>query len=141
MTIQADTTQTDYYPIRVHITGSDVPVARTHPRRKRVTSVTTTKLVKTNDTDVYCILPQSDNRVRATIWITTGAGGTSNSGGYGWIADSISNCQQHQGAFVTAAGVINVPIVIHGQNAIYFMIDSAATNQIALSIISDYEED
>lgn len=154
MTTQEDTPTPRYgdiQPVPVHVTGVDLGVSMApvvpSPCKKTITRFSTYVLTLANP--VQPILSPDEARIRAVVIVHSSVGGSAAATSYGWLASTQAAAQagaSDQGdqtneaaAYVSAGGTINVPFEFRGGNAVWACLDSAATTNLTLTVISDYE--
>ena len=84
------------------------------------------------------ILPQTSKKRRAIISAHGAVGGGNPANAFGWLAPNKSDAANQRGAYIQAAGT--VPVILHGQDPWWFMADPAATIQLGLTVITEYQD-
>jgi hypothetical protein len=129
-------------PLKVHVASVEAGISLTPAPRKgrNIRTVLRTFIIAVGDPDVYEFLPASPKRRRAVVLINTGIAGGTNSTSYGWLSPTKADAQHQQGAYITAGSVFRT-FELHGTGSMYLAIDPAATTQLSLTLIAEYDDD
>jgi hypothetical protein len=138
----------DVQPVPVHVTGIDPGLRRPGEARKKIVTRFKTYVLTTVN-PVQNILEEDFSRVCAVIIARAVIGAGINSGAYGWLAATQAQArtaaqnggsEAATGGYISAGGQI-VPVEIRGGNAFWAALDNAATANMTLTVVCDYDED